>query len=535
MPTKEELQRPYFYPIPMDRGGFSYNPNIDTIPIWAMVDNTKNLMLDKGGRRPRGGTTHVTGVSMASRVMGIKQYKASGTNFILRATADGKIYKNDTDTINTGWATSKKVRFEIMNKLIFAANGYDRPKYWDGSAGSMTNLTTLHADWTGTNFPSKFIIHGRGVSRRMWAIGCPSTPYSVYFSKNDDPNDFSVGGGGGVIDVDTGDDVGVLDFIVYGDRLFVGGKNKFYLIDDDDASIANWGYQEAQWDGGTYTDLLIRIPSDTITMDDKGNIYSVIAAQEYGDYSYASLSNPDPHGPFKVPLNENPHITQWIQEFIDLSKIDNFHAVCDKTYECVYFFMTPNGYTTNKLALVYFYNRPPQEAWMIHNNYSYSSGYDASSSVVIEVGIGNYRVYTGDYSGILWKLQTANNNDNGSSYYKGYTTPYISIDNPVLLKKFIDGTVITEPEGDYYISTNTFVDNVMLSSGQVSLSGSGSALGSFVLGESRLAGNRLISDRWKMGSIGKRAKIELYNNSVNEDFFISQILLQIKLLGVKPE
>src|SRR3990172_10590379 len=123
----EEKQRIFKYGIPCNRGGFSYNPNIDTISPYMMVDNTKNLNIDKGGRRPRGGTQHVTGTSMGSRIMGIKQFLVGGENFIVRGTADGKIDKNDTDTINTGWEADKKIKFEIMNDLIFACNGYNRP------------------------------------------------------------------------------------------------------------------------------------------------------------------------------------------------------------------------------------------------------------------------------------------------------------------------------------------------------------------------------------------------------------------------
>ena len=518
--------------IPCDRGGFSHNPNIDRIPPYAMVDATKNLNLDKGGRRPRGGTSQVTGVSMSSRLMGIKQFKVGGNNFIVRATADGNIFKNDTDTIKTGWATNRKVRFAEMNKLIFACNGYDRPQYWDGAAATTTNLTTLHADWTGTNYPGKMIVHGRGVSRRMWAILCPTTQYSVYYSANDNANNFSSGGGGGVIDIETGDESGVLDLIEFGDRLFVCSKTRFYLIDDDNVDTTTWGYQEAQWFGGAYTDLMVRIPGAVVAMTDKGDIYLVSAAQEYGDYSYASLSNPDPK---KVALNENPYITKWITEYIDLSKINDFHAIYSQTHRCIYFFMTPLGYTTIKLALVYYIDRPPAEAWMIHNNYQYSSGYDASCSAEIEVGTGDYYVYTGDYSGLLWRLQTGNINDNGSPYYHGFTTPFIFADNPLDYNSFKEGTVVTQPEGNYFVSANTWVDTSQLPLRTISLSGGGTPLGSFQFDVSKLAGNNLIDDRWKIGSKGQRVKCELFNNSLNEDYFISQVIISYKKSGRQPK
>lgn len=524
--ARERIQKFLDFPIPLDRGGFSYNPNIDTIPVWAMVDASKNLNLHKGGRSPRGGTAHVTGVSMSSRLMGAIHYKAPTTvNFKVRATADGKIYKNDTDTINTGWEANKKVRFEIMNEYLLACNGYNLPKYWDGAAASMSNITTPHTDWTGTNYPSKFIVHGRGVSRRMFALGCPTTPYSLYLSDNDNPLVFS----GTPIDIDTGDDVGLQDFVVYGDRLIIGGKKKFYLLDDVDASTANWGYQEAQWNGGTVRDMLIKTPTDIIAMTDMGDIYSVLAAQKYGDYDYASLSNPN-----NVKLEENPHISDWIQAFIDLSKLDNFHSCVDRKNRCVYFFMTPNGYTTNKLALVYFYERPPSEAWMIHSNYSYSSGYDASCSVAIETSTGNYEIWTGDYDGLLWKLQQNNLNDNGNPYYHGFVSPYTNCGLD-MDKLFKEGVVITQPEGSYYLSVNTFVDQSLLPLKQISLDGGGVPLGSFQVGVDRLGGASLNDGEWNIGSVGRRIKYELFNNSINEDFFLSRNVIRFKPMGVLPK
>lgn len=524
--ARERTPRFLEFPIPLDRGGFNYNPNIDTVPSWAMVDSSKNINLQKGGRSPRGGTSHVTGVSMASRTMGLKHFKSpSSVDFKVRATADGKIYRNDADTISTGWQANMKVRFEVMNKYLLACNGYNIPKYWDGVAASMSNITTPHVDWTGVNYPSKFIIHGRGVSRRMFALGCLSTPYSLYYSDNDNPLVFS----GTPIDIDTSDDVGLRDFVVYGDRLIVGGKDKFYLLNDEDASTANWGYQEAQWNGGTVRDMLIKTPTDIIAMADTGEVYSVLAAQKYGDYEYASLSNPT-----SVALNENPHISDWIQENIDLTKLDNFHSCVDRKNRCVYLFMTPIGYITNKVALVYFYERPPAEAWMIHNNYSYDSGYDASCSASIETSTGNYEVWTGDYDGLLWKLQQTNLNDNGNPYYHGFTSPYINCGLDID-KVFKEGVIVTQPEGSYYLKVNTHVDLTLLPQKQISLDGGGSLLDSFVLDVDSVGGANLSVGEWNIGSVGMRVKCELFNSSINEDFFLSRMIIRFKPLGVLPK
>ena len=126
-------------------------------------------------------------------------------------------------------------------------------------------------------------------------------------------------------------------------------------------------------------------------------------------------------------------------------------------------------------------------------------------------------------------------NDNESPYWAGFTTPYISFDEPLIEKKYMEGVIVTQPEGDYFIDIDTFIDDYTLPSKQLSLSGGGTPLGSFVLGESRLSGNNLIDNRWEIGSTGVRIKNEIYNNNINEDFYISQILYRFKPLGVRPK
>ena len=524
-----------YYPIPCDRGGFVANPNIDMIPPYMMIGNTKNLNLEDGGRQPRGGTSKVTGTSRgSSRGMGIIQYELTGgTDFIVSGSAAGSIYKNDTDTIHTGWTANKHICFKIFEELLFACNGADRPRYWDGAAASMTQMTTLHADWgtvpNPTNYPSKFIVHGRGVSKRLWACGCPDTPFTVYASANGNGNDFSTGGGGRAIDIETEDPYGIVDLAVYGDRIFAIGRHRVFPIDDSSTAVADWGYEEPIWTAGGCKNLVVKTPNDVVMMTETGDIYSLQAAFQTGDYKYASLTNP-----LNVPINERPYIQKWIQENIDLTKLDNFHAIDDPIHRCIYFFMTPNGYTTDKTALVYFYDRPPNEAWMIHNNFSYASGYDASASCVVETAIGTYQVYTIDYSGVIWKLQTTNLNDNNNPYYHGWERPYTGCGNVVRNKLFLGEKIVTQPAGTHNLNITPYVDNTQLSTTTISLDGGGATLDNFILNTNALGGDQLIDDTALTGSVGKRSKSEIYNSNINEDFFVSQQIIEFEWCGESP-
>src|SRR5574343_408700 len=129
--------------IPCNQGGLNASPNIDTLPPTAMV-LARNINRHKGGRGRRGGTSKVDSSPMSGspQVMGLFDYRlTSGTQWIVRGTTDGKIYKNQSTTIKTGLTTGKVVQFEYYKDVLYVCNGSDRPQTWDGAAASTSNLT----------------------------------------------------------------------------------------------------------------------------------------------------------------------------------------------------------------------------------------------------------------------------------------------------------------------------------------------------------------------------------------------------------
>ena len=67
-------------------GGFNYDKNTDRIPAEALVGDSENINLHKGGRSKRGGTSHVNGTVIGGtpRNWGTYQYrKEDGTAFYI--------------------------------------------------------------------------------------------------------------------------------------------------------------------------------------------------------------------------------------------------------------------------------------------------------------------------------------------------------------------------------------------------------------------------------------------------------------------
>lgn len=511
------------YNLPCNEGGLNHNSNIDMVPPVMMVHPSRNLDLSKGGRGKRGGTAHVnsTTISGSPKVIGLHDFTlVNGNQFLVMATNDGKLWKNFTTTIKTGLTADSITSMEVFSDKVYFSNGANIPQSWDGSAGSTSDLTNVPTDWTGANYPKQIIKHGKGNSERLWALGCPSTPHTIYASDNgtDDFSDANVT----TFNIETGDGIGIVGGVEFGDRIIVFSKKRAYVIDDTSSTASEWGYSTAQWEGGVANHrLIIKTPTDIVCMTDDGDIYSIGAAESYGDYKAGSIAKPS-------------HIDRWIREHVNLSLIDQFHAVYDPQLRAIKFFMIRNGQSSIDMALVYYIDRGPQEGWMVHDNQNDASGYAASCSTVYKVSSGDFRIYTGGYNGFVWTLEEATKSDDGAGYYAGWRTPYMTMENLRLTKHFRRGWIVTEPQGDYNLSVYAYVDGTQGPVQLVSLSGAGGVLDSFLLDTDSLGGTELLDKTFDVGDRGKRIAFEVFNSKAGEDFFVSSMQIDFKTLGARP-
>jgi hypothetical protein len=512
------------FAIPLHNSGFNDNPNVDAVPPTSFVSPTRNINLNEGGPRKRGGTTknNATAVSGAPRLMGMFDFQLfSGSSFQVFGANDGKIYRDETTVLKTGMSTSNKFGFCKFKDVLFVADGVHRPQTWDGAAAGTVDLTSIPTDWTGSNFPGQLVPHVRGLSKRLMALVFSGTRENFYIGASDDGNDFS-NANVIIMNVRTGDGYGPTAGINFGDRFLVFGKTETFILDDTSATTSNWGIVRAQWTGGAANwRLICKTGNDLIAMMEDGSIYSVTTAQTYGDYKAAILTKAS-------------FMDRWIRNNVRLAFIDDFHMVWDPTLRAVKIFVVRNGQTACDTALVFFVDRPLEVAWAIHDNQSYNSGYSASCSAMVRTSTGLYEIHTGDYLGFHWKLEQTNRNDDSNGFYGGIRLPHSFLDNPRLNKHFRRGWLITQPEGNYSLSVRWWVDGVEQTSTTVSLTGLGALFGTGVFDTDVFGGQELIDSPFELGQYGRRISIELYNNTANQDFFLSQLLIDYKAMGAKP-
>ena len=515
--------------IPANRGGFYDSPNLDLIPMEMMVDSTKNINLHEDAREKRGGTGQVESGYGGAQIMGGFDFTMEdGTQFNMVATTDGKVWKDDSTSLHTFATAGQYVSFEVLNDVLYVANGANIPQVWDGS-GTMDDMADMPTDWTGSAYPSHFVVHGVGESERLWAIG--AKPDIVYASALNDGTEADFQDATVVlIRINTSDGFGIVAGIEFGDKLIVFSKRRAYVIIDTDTDDSKWGYRAAQWSGGVaHNRVLVRTPNDIFAMMEDGEVYSVTTAEQFGDYKEASISRP-------------AFIDKWLREHARFTDIDKFHATYDPELRMIKWFIVRAGQTTVDTALVFYLDRAirysPAEAWMRHDNQDNTSGYSASAS-------WNFRldppedhrdyIYTGDYSGVVWDLEEVNRNDNSAAFTGAIKTPHITFGDAGLTKKFRRGWISTTAKGDYNITVNKWVDGRQLSASTISLAGVGAILDSFTLDTDVLGGGELLNKSFDIGAVGRRLQLEFINSGVDETFLISQIMVDVKPLSNRAQ
>lgn len=458
-------------------------------------------------------TLHAATVDTAPAGLGAYDYvRKNGTQCFVTAWDSGKLYNGVTE-IASGLGTTKPYAFCTADDKMLFTDGVSAFKYWNGTAIAALSAP---ADWT-TYPPIQFVLHGRGVSERVWAI-CKN---GVYASLASDVTDFS-DANCIFIAIDTGDGVGLVGGIEFGDRLIVFGKAQSFIIDDDSSDTDEWGYIRAQWKGGAASfRTVIQAENTVYVMMDDGTIYTIDTTDEYGYYKVSSVVHP-------------AFVHTYISDYIDLSKIDQFHAAYSVIDRCIYWFVVRDGETAPDAALVYYIDRGPEHGWMVHGNADSASGFHARASAEISSATGEYKVYTVDGSGEAWSLMGAAYNDNGAGYRAAFKTAQLHFGDPRQNKHYRNLWVVANPTGDYPIFYRAVIDAEHVVSGAIRTTPLG-VLDAFVLGTDALGAQDVQDGRGELNFIGKRIQVEAWNANAGEPFFISAVMVDWKPLGAQSE
>jgi hypothetical protein len=165
-----------------------------------------------------------------------------------------------------------------------------------------------------------------------------------------------------------------------------------------------------------------------------------------------------------------------------------------------------------------------------------ASGYRASCSTVVRKAVGNYKVYTGGMAdGFVWELETTALSDNLVAYDAAFETPHTHFGDPRLKKRFDTLQLVVETKGAYNLNVDVWVDGSYKKTVTVDLSGTGGIYGTTKwgpgAGDDVYGNTELVSAITAIGLVGFRIKYFIYNNNVDEGFFVSHLYTDFKPLG----
>lgn len=504
-------------------GSFNGNEDLSQVPAGDFAIGSRNLDIHNGGAEKRGGTQKVgsqIAASLKSLGGGILVKRSTMTVHTYWAGDDGKLYRNGT-SIQTGRSTSAKHYFTPIDDEMYICNSASVPRVDTGSA--IADITTSAADWTGSAFPKKMIVHSKNASRRAFAWGVPGKENTLYYSSQGNFKQFS-GGTSGTVEI-TGikDGRGIIDCVSKDGTLWIFGRSQTFILADDDSTVANWGHYAASFKGGVHSPNLVCVINNQIfAMNTEGEIYEVQTAAELRDFSQASVIEPF-------------FVHNWIRSEIDLTKMDDFHMGYDPKIKALRIFMIRAGASTVDTSIGYLVNQkkwiPPHDA----TDNPTASGFKASACYEAETSAGLKKLYTQDYNGYTWELSSTTKTDDGNAYKAETFSGVLDFDLPSEAKRYVYGDLHYKSRGDYQINVVWFIDEVQQVSETVSLASTAATLGSFILDTDILAVIGISSREFELGQLGETIRISINNDGAGHDFFLSHIIFPFIRRGVQRD
>ena len=142
----------------------------------------------------------------------------------------------------------------------------------------------------------------------------------------------------------------------------------------------------------------------------------------------------------------------------------------------------------------------------------------------------------GDQTGAIWRLDQPSKDVNGVGYTSLWQTPHIdfSFADPSLgakRKNFKFLELIVEPEGNWTLTVDVYLDGKYSQTQQFNMGASGDSLGSFPLGSGVLGSAAVVGSRRRLTGSGKRISLVGTLGGPDQDFSISKALVSFTIAG----
>jgi hypothetical protein len=151
-------------------------------------------------------------------------------------------------------------------------------------------------------------------------------------------------------------------------------------------------------------------------------------------------------------------------------------------------------------------------------------------AIALWLSMATNRPRIGDDEGFVWDLDGEARNKDGEAYgitFQTADTDLGFIDQTLAYKnknfEFLE--LVSEPSGEFDLTVEVYVDNVLVDTVVFDLSGGGVALGTFELDTDALGSNFTKTDRQRIVGSGRRIRLVVSNNTVDAAVSIAQFNL----------
>lgn len=508
--------------LPLNQGGQHGARNPSQIPpthlVRALNCTFENGTLQKEGGAVRYNATAITGTP--SIIGGHDWWPDSNTQRAIVYT--GAALLRDTGTGD--FATTLASGLSASDTCVFVAGGQEaaararklfiftetnQVRVLSGDGTTVTTIAAPPADWT-TSFPSFGAIH----EGRLFAGGNPNDPHRLYYSTTGDHENFT-GTGSGSLSIYPGEGQRLIGAVSFKGLLIVWKyPTGIYLVDVSTISSPVVKRHTASIGSGSPQAISI-VEDDVIFVDQVGQLQQLSAVQEFGSVGSRNLSDVD-------------QLSAFLRDEMDLvANLKRLRSVYYPRKRELHFAMPAAGSAVNDRRVVLDFNKP-NIRWRVSDR-------DVCESMWLRQGAnGEQQLVAGDNAGVVWLLDQETKDKNGAAYSAQIQTPEtdFSFVDPALagrikLGQFLE--IISDAIGAWDITVEVYWDGNLVQTIVFGGSASGSALGSFTLDTSALAGATVLSERRRLEGSGKYLSLVFSNNNAGEDFSIARVLVSFKV------
>jgi hypothetical protein len=536
-------------PIPCGLGGLdaSTNPEQTRVDGLIIADNIRfdNKTVTRVGGLAKYNASAVTG--SPNLIEAIDWFDATNHHNIVSVWDDGNVYVASAGDIDSATAYNSNVTIE--HPVTFVEGGcttvggnrnlyvycqdFACPQVIQGDGVTSANISNVSLDWA--NYAPYSAIYHDG---RIWAFGAPDYPHSLYCSDLNNHGNFNNDFNTPIYDIYPGE----------GERI---------------AACYSYLPQEMaifKFPRGIYTINTTSVPDYFLPVskirDDIGvaGPHAITKVGSFGIwfidslghiYDLQTLSDPGLN-PTDADITEKLHLTPWINQFVDKSKIEWARLYYDAQRKEVWasFIGLDSADAINNKVLVFDVTDPSNVRCCVDNRGEYFQSifsYRESDGEVIP--------YCGGLGGMIYKSNQASTGVNGVAYLSDFQTPHTDLgwysqQLKLAEKRFDWLDLVLVPAGASNITLATYIDGSLYKSYVITIGTSFSTLDGTTAtlsppdsGETdfTLCGGSVQRYKLRIGGRGQKISFKFSTTGVGEQYSIISMNLYCKPLAEKGQ